>query len=213
MRNLIVLLLLIILSSCSTQTILEDENGNHYLFSSKEIKENKLNIVGDAKYYSPFFSKAIDRAGRLILIKEKEEFKKLKPLFVKVIDVKSLSILYNKETNTIKTVRKVLVKEETSYLILFVFLSIISMILSKIFRYKKTKVILSASSFICIFLYIVFSSIALFSNKISGALILFVLLGAYFVFINTLNGKRKKRKWYYVIYYITIIAYISLLYI
>jgi hypothetical protein len=126
--------------------LLEKSNFVEYRIAFENVKFENTGIQVDqgAHHYLMRFSEAIEKPGDLILVMEEKKAFKLKLVFRKLVEVERGFIVYDDLEKRISYLKFKKTTEESSYLLLFGFASLILMIISNVLFKKGYKSIVFA---------------------------------------------------------------------
>ncbi len=146
MKHLILLLLFFVAVICNAQEVernTEDEEKFRVLIDANEWEKTGITADEKTRFYTRFFSKAIESPDSLIRVSRYEETLKLIPFFKRLVEIEEHFILYNDINKKIHYIGPKKREEVfTSLLILPVLLSFILMTISILLRIYKKKGIL-----------------------------------------------------------------------
>lgn len=117
--------LVFITTACATQTGLEDKSNTEIRKKYPELASLGVTAEEEALKYLDRFPSAVDNPSKLILVKERKSFSKLKLAFKAIKRVEKHFIVYDKVDNRVYFFIKTEMREETSYIIILFLVSIL----------------------------------------------------------------------------------------
>jgi len=138
MKKIIILIFSLFCTTiiCSSQIRLEGKNDVYRSVSNHEWASLEITADSAAIKYVDKFDRAINSPGIPVLVENGTRLVKFKTFFKKLVKTEECFIVYNDQKKNIDYIDGSVVKEESSYLVFFSFVSIFLMIIANRF-YKK----------------------------------------------------------------------------
>ncbi len=222
MKYLIVLAILLFSTACNDQAIKKNSKDEYRVINDNDAKGvwklTPIKAEFDAWDYSNFYGRAINNPDKWIKVDSSKQLVKLKPIFKKIVSINRDLIIYHSKTKTIshkQTSGLLEPLEDSSFIILYILISIILIIATNILRLKIgnenwTSIILISISAIAVFTA-VFALI--FNDDIRCVIFLATFVAENMIFVNIDKEKIKAYIIFSLIYYVLMVAGIILLYI